>query len=280
MRSAKRSAELLAQRRGLPVRRLGPHARGHERRVLVGDRSTTSRTRRTSTRILADLDTVADGATRRVTTDRSRQGATPPSCSPTNARRPDGQPAPHRGPRRHRRARRLWSVTSSLIECSSCGSCPDAPCRGSAVAVDRARAVASSPSSWSTRPSTPLRRASWTATRRTSSGWPTTPTSSAPRTLIDRPANNVLWLVFLTARRGRPRPADRGPGGPGQLRAGGEVDHLPADGDQLRRRRRDLAVHVRLPPGCRSRHAQRDRGRVRRRADRLAEPVAVATPSP
>ena len=70
---------------------------------------------------------------------------------------------------------------------------------------------------------------------------------SNPDTLVSL-RNNVIWIVLLTALAVGPGPAHRGARRPGALRAGGQVGHLPAAGDQLRRGRHHLAVRLRLRP--------------------------------
>ena len=62
----------------------------------------------------------------------------------------------------------------------------------------------------------------------------------------------------------RARPRDRRPGRPGPRRDRGQVADLHADGDQLRRRQRDLAVRLRLHP-ARSRPDRAAQRRVGRR---------------
>ena len=89
--------------------------------------------------------------------------------------------------------------------------------------------------------------------------------------------NNAVWVILLPRPGGRPRAAHRRPGRPGPLRGRRQVHRVPADGHQLRRRRRDLAVHVRAPAG--GRDAQRgDLGR-RRRTRRLAPGPTAGTTS-
>ena len=89
--------------------------------------------------------------------------------------------------------------------------------------------------------------------------------------------NNLFWVVFVTGVQHRARPRHRRPGRPGHGRVGGQVAHLHADGDQLRRRQRDLALrlrlHARRPRP--DRPAQRRVGRRRRRAAGVDPAAAV-----
>ena len=64
----------------------------------------------------------------------------------------------------------------------------------------------------------------------------------------DRPAEQRAVGGAPAAARRRPRTVGRGPGRPREVREHGEVGRLPADGDQLRRRGRDLATDVRAGP--------------------------------
>ena len=69
--------------------------------------------------------------------------------------------------------------------------------------------------------------------------------------------NSVLWVVFMTARRRRPRAAHRGPRRSRPLRAGRQDGDLPAPRDQLRGGGDHLEVHVPVPAAWRLRRRAR-----------------------